>query len=96
VRVLLAYQSDLANFDPDTFATQLGLNRRALRRRLAAERATLADLVDEARCRRACDELRRPDRNIKEISERLGYSEPSAFHRAFRRWTGQSPAQYRG
>ncbi|RZI79505.1 MAG: helix-turn-helix domain-containing protein, partial [Microbacterium sp.] len=39
--------------------------------------------------------LVRGDETVAQLAERLGFSEPSAFHRAFRRWTGSSPGAYR-
>lgn len=93
VRGLLRYESDLSVVDVGKLARGLGLTPRSLRRRLAAESLSLTVLLDEARCRLACEELRR-DGSIKEIAERVGFSEPSAFHRAFKRWTGQTPLEY--
>jgi AraC-like DNA-binding protein len=96
VRLALRYTSDLANVDSDSMAQRWGLSRRALRRKLALEGASLSELLDEARCRRAFDELRRPERKIKEVAEDLGYSEASAFHRAFKRWSGgRTPTDYK-
>ena len=93
VRGLLRYESDLSVVDVAKLARGLGLTPRSLRRRLAAEGLSLTVLLDEARCRLACEELRR-EGSIKEIAERVGFSEPSAFHRAFKRWTGQTPLEY--
>ena len=93
VRGLLRYESDLSVVDVAKLARGLGLTPRSLRRRLAAESLSLTALLDEARCRLACEELRR-EGSIKEIAERVGFSEPSAFHRAFKRWTGQTPLEY--
>ncbi|MEY4510290.1 MAG: hypothetical protein RLZZ450_2412 [Pseudomonadota bacterium] len=93
VRVVLRGEAILNEVQIDKLARTVGLTRRALRRRLAAEGTSFTALVDEARCKLACDELRR-EGSIRNISERVGYSEPSAFHRAFRRWTGQTPNEF--
>ncbi|HEX5659076.1 MAG TPA: AraC family transcriptional regulator [Polyangiales bacterium] len=93
IRVLLQANGALASVDPSRLARGVGLTRRALRRRLAAEGTSLSDLVDEARCKVACEELRRSG-SIETVAERVGYSERSAFHRAFKRWTGQTPIEY--
>ncbi|MDB4986207.1 MAG: virS 15 [Myxococcaceae bacterium] len=93
VRGLLRYESELSVVDVVKLARGLGLTPRSLRRRLAAEGLSLTALLDEARCRMACEELRR-EGSIKEIAERVGFSEPSAFHRAFKRWTGLTPLAY--
>ena len=39
--------------------------------------------------------LARGDESLNDLAQRLGFSEPSAFHRAFRRWTGSAPGAYR-
>jgi AraC-like DNA-binding protein len=93
VRVLLGYEADLANIDVVKLSRSVGLTPRSLRRRLASEGVSLTTLIDEARCRLACEELRR-EGSIKAIAERVGFSEPSAFHRAFKRWTGQTPLEF--
>jgi AraC-like DNA-binding protein len=95
VRVALRYETDLANVDCDALAARWGLSRRVLRRRLSAEDVSLSELLDEARCTRAVAELRRPETKIKDVAEDLGYSETSAFHRAFKRWTGRTPSDYK-
>jgi len=95
VRTALSYETDLANVDFDALARRWGLTRRVLRRRLSAENLSLSELLDEARCRRAVDELGRPESKIKDVAEDLGYSETSAFHRAFKRWTGRTPSDYK-
>jgi AraC-like DNA-binding protein len=56
---------------------------------------SLRDLYDETRKELACAALTRSDRSIKEVCYGLGFSEPSAFYRAFKRWTGLTPQQFR-
>lgn len=71
-------------------AKRLGVTARTLRRQLEKEGATLRALVDEVRRERA-DELLATGAAIKEIAFALGFSEPSAFSRAYKRWTGHGP-----
>jgi AraC-like DNA-binding protein len=95
VRDALERQNDLSNVDLERLAAGLGLTRRSLRRRLEAEGQTVSNLIRELRCEFAKRALREGGESAVKIAGRLGYSEPSAFHRAFRRWTGQTPAKYR-
>jgi AraC-like DNA-binding protein len=95
VRVLLRYETDLSAVDLESVARRLGLARSTVRAKLASEGVKISKLIDDARCRLACEELRKPDVNIKEVAGRLGFSERTSFHRAFRRWTGQTPSQFR-
>jgi len=78
----------------ETVSRQLGLSERTVRRRLAAEQTTYHALLEElrhglAKCLLA-DKL-----DTAEIAERLGYSTPCVFRRAFTRWAGVSPMRYR-
>jgi AraC-like DNA-binding protein len=95
VRHALGYEADLVNLDFHALAARWGVTRRTLRRRLNEEGVSLTQLLEEACCRKAEEQLRRPHESIKEIASRLGYSEVSAFHRAFKRWTGETPTEYR-
>jgi AraC-like DNA-binding protein len=76
-------------------ARSFGLTLRTLRRRLANEGHSLSELFDEARCRVACGALTREEVSLSEVAEMVGFSEVSAFFRAFRRWTGRTPGEYR-
>jgi AraC-like DNA-binding protein len=76
-------------------AADLKLSERSLQRRLAAERSSFDALLDEVRHTLALRYLEEPKVGISALAFRLGYSDASAFHRAFRRWTGTSPSLLR-
>lgn len=76
-------------------ARRMGLSGRTLQRRLAAEGHLFQDLVDGARRDLADKLLRRTDFALAEIAFLTGYSEQSTFTRAFKRWYGQTPANFR-
>lgn len=73
-----------------TIAGRLGTSARTLRRHLEQEGLSLRSIIDELRRERA-DELLAAGTPIKEIAFGLGFSEPSAFSRAYKRWTGKAP-----
>lgn len=77
-------------------ARRVGLSERTLRRRLAETGTTWEELVDQVREAAARAWVDEGEHSLAEVSYLLGYSEPSAFHRAFRRWTGMTPVAYRG
>jgi AraC-like DNA-binding protein len=66
-----------------------------MRRALQEEGETLLAIADEVRIDRARSLLAKGDLTIRAISKLLGYSQPSAFHRAFKRRTGMSPLHFR-
>lgn len=66
-------------------------SRQTLYRRLKAEGITFEQLLDDLRRRLAIRLVREPGLSVKEIAYRLGFSEPAAFSRAFKRWTGRAP-----
>jgi AraC-like DNA-binding protein len=77
-------------------ARDLGMSGRTLQRRLAAEDTSFQALVDEARRRLALRLLgRRSDVTLAEATFMTGFSDQSAFTRAFKRWTGRTPGAYR-
>lgn len=79
----------------ESAARELAVSERTLQRRLRAEEATFGGLVEGFRSRLARALLHDKSLAIYEVAYLLGYSEPSAFNRAFRRWTGSSPRQFR-
>lgn len=76
-------------------AVHLRLPTSTLRHRLQAEGQSYAGIKDDIRRDLAIALLSEGRESVGEIAARLGYSEPSAFHRAFRKWTSKSPAAYR-
>lgn len=68
---------------------------RTLQRRLAERGLSLRMVIDRVREQHALALLRDPSVPMTDVSERLGFSEPRAFRRAFSRWTGLSPDRYR-
>ncbi len=76
-------------------AAELKLSGRSLQRKLQARGLSFQVLLDETRLMLAKDYLRDSHLQLTEVAQMLGYSEQSAFNHAFRRWTGQSPRQYR-
>ena len=76
-------------------ARAVGTSPRTLQRRLGEEGAPFASIVDAVRRERAEAYLRAPDVSMAEVSWLLGFAEQSAFTRAFRRWTGVAPTEWR-
>jgi AraC-like DNA-binding protein len=79
----------------EVVADSLHVSARTLKRRLAAQGASFSELVEQERLQRAQLLLTSSPLSLAEITERLGYSTVPNFARAFRRWTGQTPAAYR-
>ncbi len=78
-----------------TVARALAMSDRTLHRRLAAEGTSFAALASAARRARATRLLGDPRLSCSEVAVLLGYAEPAAFFRAFRRWTGLTPRAWR-
>jgi AraC-like DNA-binding protein len=79
----------------DDVARALGVGPRTLRRQLAEEGTTLRAVFDEVRLEVAIERLRLPEVSIAQLAFELGFSDQTALSRAFRRWTGRSPAAFR-
>lgn len=75
-------------------AERLAVSPQTLRRRLTAEGTSFQQIRDQMRRDHAIAALAEGRTPIERISEQLGFSEPSAFHRAFKRWTGSTPRAY--
>ena len=73
----------------------LAMTPQTLRRRLREEGQGFQALKDNLRRDAAIEYLARPDLTLLDIADQLGFSEASTFHRAFKKWTGVAPGEYR-
>jgi AraC-like DNA-binding protein len=76
-------------------AKQLHMSERTMARRLDEEGTTFRELLDEIRHRLALRHVAAQALELNEIAFLLGFSQVTAFHRAFKRWTGKTPLEYR-
>jgi AraC-like DNA-binding protein len=83
----------LANID--VVAEELNVSSKTLERRLAERGESFSGLLDGARYEAAKHYLEATDMRISQIAYMAGYTEPSALVRAFKRWTGRTPLQFR-
>ena len=79
----------------DAVASQMGLSRQTLFRRLKAEGVTFEGLLDDLRRRLSEHYLSGRRVSVNETAYLVGFSDPAAFSRAFKRWTGMSPREWR-
>jgi AraC-like DNA-binding protein len=80
---------------PSEVASMMRMSPRTLRRKLESQGQSLSTLFDQERCDRAVSLLAIPELSLAQIAERLGYRNVQSFERAFRRWTGATPAAHR-
>jgi AraC-like DNA-binding protein len=80
----------------DSIAAKLGCSRQTLFRRLKAEDSTFEKVLDELRHKLAVQYLAGGKVSVNETAYLVGFSDPAAFSRAFKRWTGFSPREARG
>lgn len=95
IRRRLRHLSPLTWPSFDELARQMRMPSSTLRHRLQQERQSFSSIKDEIRRDLAVEWLQCTDRPVSDIAIELGYTEPSAFHRAFRKWTSQSPGVFR-
>lgn len=95
VRARLTEQLSSGHASQESIADALHMSVRSLQRCLDNEGTSYKSLVDETRRELAAHYIAESHRSINEITYLLGFSEPSNFSRAFRRWTGKSPSAYR-
>ena len=80
---------------PELAAKALAISRRTLSRHLADESTSFRRILDDVRREFACALLQDRTLSIADVAFFLEYSEPAAFIRSFRRWTGQTPHAFR-
>lgn len=80
----------------DAIATRMAVSRQTLFRRLKAEGVTFETTLDELRHRLAIHYLGGRKASVNETAYLVGFSDPAAFSRAFKRWTGKSPSEFKG
>jgi AraC-like DNA-binding protein len=76
-------------------ASRLAMSERTLQRRLRESQTSYSELVDQVRSGLAAEVLANQNVSIGEVGYLLGFSDTSAFYRAFRRWQGKTPADFR-
>ncbi len=91
----LEQEDGLLNTSMESIADDMHVTTRTLRRKLTEEGTTFQELKDGVRRDTAIHFLSRPSLPISEISRKLGFSEPAAFTRAFKQWTGVTPKAFR-
>ena len=79
----------------DALAVQLGTTSPTLRRNLARQGTSFQQIKDDIRLGRARTLMTGSDMPVEAVAHELGFSEPSAFYRAFVKWTGTTPHRYR-
>jgi len=95
VRSLIHQRLESGRARVTVIAAELNMSRQTLYKRLKLENQTFAALLDQVRRESAMVYLGNPEHSLTDVAQRLGFSELSAFSRAFKRWVGQSPAHYR-
>jgi AraC-like DNA-binding protein len=94
VRAYVLSRLPLGSLTADAVATHFCMSSRTLRRRLGEEGTSYQKILDDVRSELARRYLTGEGRSIEEVSFLLGFSDPSAFTKAFRRWTGKTPAGF--
>ena len=95
VRRMMVEHLGETGLTPERVASALAVSRRTLSRRLADEGTSFRHILDDVRREFACALLQDRSLSIADVAFFLAYSEPTAFNRSFRRWTGQTPRAFR-
>jgi AraC-like DNA-binding protein len=81
-------------FGVEVIAAKMGLSRQTLFRKLKAEGVTFEQVLDALRHKTALHCLNGPGASVKQTARLVGFADPTAFSRAFKRWTGSTPSRY--
>jgi len=84
----------LGDVTVDLVSAQMAMSRQTLFRKLKVEGTTFENLLDDLRRKLAMHYLEGKKVSVNETAYLVGFSDPSAFSRAFKRWTGQSPREF--
>jgi AraC-like DNA-binding protein len=95
VRQLVMQRLEGSEPSQEEIAEQLYMSARTLQRKLGDSGTTYKEILDETRHALALAYLSAPQHSVNEVTYLLGFSSGSCFTRAFRRWTGQSPSDWR-
>ncbi|SDE16599.1 AraC-type DNA-binding protein [Paenibacillus sp. UNCCL117] len=95
VQWLLSRCLTLGRIDIQTVASELGMSERTLQRRLTEEGESFKRLLAKTKREMAFAYLANPALEIKEVAFLVGYEDQNSFYRAFRLWTGETPASWR-
>lgn len=95
VVAMIGRDFSLASPSAEHVAKTLNMSVSTLRRRLIEENTTYQKIKDECRRQSSIDYMNSPELSINDVAGLMGFDEPSAFFRSFKRWTGMTPGAYR-
>ena len=95
VRELIIERLPKSSANIDAIADELNIGSKTLERRLAERGESFSTLLDETRQKAVKHYLEATDLRLSEVAYMVGYTEPAALVRAFKRWTGETPSQFR-
>ena len=95
LRIIIKEELNGGDASLERVSEQLGMSGRTLQRKLRDHGTSHQELLDQMRQDLAMRYLREPEMAICEVAYLLGFSESSALHRAFKRWTGMTPSEFR-
>ncbi len=95
VRSEIAEHLPSGRIDEAEISAAINLSQRSLQRRLSEQEMSFTRVLEDTRRDLSREYVRDPQRSINEIAYLLGFSEPGNFSRAFKRWYGKTPSEYR-